>query len=1186
MKKKLIYTSLFFSLFVVFFLGSCSNKKNTTFTRLYHDVNTRYNVHFNANEAYKEALKAKKTNIENQSNFSDFLYLYPLSLDTTNSKYRGQFTKTIDKTTKAIKLHSISRKPQIDRSRIKDEEYTNWLKSKEFNPYLVNSWKLLAEAQLEEENYLQSIATLLYLSKIYENDPSVVAFARLNLVRAYAEMGWIYEADNLLKKIEQQKLITPDNENLYNSLKSNVMLRKEEYQDAIKYLKLSIPTEKDGQEKRRKRYLLAQLYEHLGEKQLALETYNQIKGLTLPLVYDLNVGLKKIELSDLSVEQKIEKLQKFGNKARFKDYAYKIFDIIGDVYLAEKDTTNAIEYFEKSLKTFKTADFEKALVDLKLGEIYYNQEEYVKAQPLYAEVLTIIKKDYKNYREIALRSEVLDELAIYTKTIHEQDSLLHVANLPEPERIAYIEDYIERLKEEERKKKEEEERLRRQMEDEVSRVENAWQNPDLVSSIVDKYKQDQEPKYNFYFYNPNVVSQGKIGFQSVWGKRILEDNWRNMDKSSTFEMEGEESVDEGEALTENTDKPAISNDKYSVDYYLQQLPLTDEAKEKSNAMIDDAMLNLALVYRYLLDNSHLAINTLLDELQRYPDTPHREEIYYQLFMVYLQMDDAERYTYYRNLILSDFPKSKYATPLAETDYAWNFKYMNKMQEEMYQKTYDAYLTGNVNVVRENFQQINTKYPFASLMPKFAFLDALSYAQTRDIINLEKKLNQVVKNYPEEDFIPLAQAILKNIKNGMVILSDGAIIQSIDWENAYRSELDEVLGTDSVDIFSSSPDEPYVLLLNFAENSLDRNDLLYDVADFNFSNFMVKTFDISFLSDSLTSSLIVSKFDNRDDLNSYLQTLKQDTIKNYLSKWNGKVIPVAMTRNVYQSVLPLTDVDNYIFYYNKNLANQFPLIEEFSSLELKDKNKQVLAVDKVDKVVLPNDSLNEAGTKNVYEEPVVIVKDTDKNGQKIEKETPDNEVDLNKVVGKDVMDVLQKVDDIDKKIDDILEDISQNPLEGIKNIFKKNEIEDNLSKEEKAELKKWRKEQAKIEKMKQDSIMAVEQMKQDSIDRAEQMRTDSIKAVEQQKIDAEKAKRQAQIDSIKEAEQKRKEQQQEREERRKQQAKERKQKQKEMEERRKQQMKLQEERRKQQIKEREERRKEQERQRAEQQKNRK
>ncbi len=36
-------------------MSACSNKKNTALTRFYHSVNTRYNIHYNADIAYKEA---------------------------------------------------------------------------------------------------------------------------------------------------------------------------------------------------------------------------------------------------------------------------------------------------------------------------------------------------------------------------------------------------------------------------------------------------------------------------------------------------------------------------------------------------------------------------------------------------------------------------------------------------------------------------------------------------------------------------------------------------------------------------------------------------------------------------------------------------------------------------------------------------------------------------------------------------------------------------------------------------------------------------------------------------------------------------------------------------------------------------------------------------------------------------
>lgn len=107
------------SVLLFFFISSCSNQKNTALTRFYHSTNTRYNIHFNANEAYKETLKNRLQSRED--NLSEMLYVFPDNSDSAAMQLPGgSFTTTIDKTTKAIKLHSIKVKPRRDPKRRND----------------------------------------------------------------------------------------------------------------------------------------------------------------------------------------------------------------------------------------------------------------------------------------------------------------------------------------------------------------------------------------------------------------------------------------------------------------------------------------------------------------------------------------------------------------------------------------------------------------------------------------------------------------------------------------------------------------------------------------------------------------------------------------------------------------------------------------------------------------------------------------------------------------------------------------------------------------------------------------------------------------------------------------------------------------------------------------------------------
>ena len=104
-----------------------------------------------------------------------------------------------------------------------------------------------------------------------------------------------------------------------------------------------------------------------------------------------------------------------------------------------------------------------------------------------------------------------------------------------------------------------------------------------------------------------VVMQGKQDFVSRWGKRKNEDNWRRsnrtviaMDNGEGFDYEADDSLqaaqdslaqveDQREEGTEAND--SVANDPHQREYYLKDIPFTDEAREASDKVIMDALYN-------------------------------------------------------------------------------------------------------------------------------------------------------------------------------------------------------------------------------------------------------------------------------------------------------------------------------------------------------------------------------------------------------------------------------------------------------------------------------------------------------------------------------------------------------------------------------------------------------------------
>ena len=88
-------------------LFSCSVEKNTFVNRNYHNLTAHYNVYFNGNEAMKAGLLKIETQVE--EDYTKILPVYKESLPKTEALVSSDMTTAIEKGTKLIKLHSITK---------------------------------------------------------------------------------------------------------------------------------------------------------------------------------------------------------------------------------------------------------------------------------------------------------------------------------------------------------------------------------------------------------------------------------------------------------------------------------------------------------------------------------------------------------------------------------------------------------------------------------------------------------------------------------------------------------------------------------------------------------------------------------------------------------------------------------------------------------------------------------------------------------------------------------------------------------------------------------------------------------------------------------------------------------------------------------------------------------------------
>ena len=880
-------------IYILFVLGialavqSCSTQKNTWASRSFHQTKTKYNIYYNGAISFREGEEAIRQ--ANEDDFSTILNLYPVSNHAAAEASKSQMDRTIEKCRKCIKLHSIKARPKVDYDKKRrDPEYAAWLEQEEFNNQMGNAWILLAMAEFHKGDFLGSISTFNYIIRHYSNDVDMVARCQLWVARAYAEMGWLYEAEDMLSKVQVDHL-SRKHAPLYASVSADVLLKTKHYKDAIPFVKIALPNEKKRENKPRFQYVLAQLYQMDGEREAARNAYQKVIKMQPSNEMDFNARLRLAQL-EKSPQDGIKLLTKMAKLDKNKDQLDQIYGTIGDVYLAQKDTSKALEYYEKAIESSVQHGMAKAKVLVTAGDIYYQQRNYIKASPCYKEATQILSAESEQYARIQRRSETLDELVVEYSMVQLQDSLQHLATLSEEEQRVVVDSIIARLIRAEEEEKERAAQAAREAENDMG--------PRSVNTA--NMLGGGAGSANWYFYNPQLLRSGKQTFRTQWGNRTLEDNWRRLSKATTGSIfDDDEELSDEELLMDSTatdstaiaDVAPVETDTHKPEYYLQQIPKTEEDIAQSNELLARALYNMVYIYRDKVGDQQLSDETFEDFCRRFPNHELLVDLYYMQYLTALKNNDMLKAEQYRQQIIATFPESNEAYIVSQPDYFQRLQRMAQEQDSLYEHTYQAYTQNNFAAVKTNKLYAEENYPLSPLMPRFLFLNAIAVAKTDGQPAFIVQLQEMVARYPESELAAMAKDMLALMGQGAE--SQQGELASLKERRAQQST--DSVAADSVSVqFSTERNLPAMVLLVMENDEQKTNQLLYEVALFNFSQFMIKDFDLKLLPtfEAKTSALQIAGFEKMDEAEWYINLLQKNaTISQFLRANEVQVIAI-------------------------------------------------------------------------------------------------------------------------------------------------------------------------------------------------------------------------------------------------------------------------------------------------------
>ena len=604
---------------------------------------------------------------------------------------------------------------------------------------------------------------------------------------------------------------------------------------------------------------------------------------------------------------------------------------IGDVYMSRHDTAQAIAAYAQGVEKSVQNGLDLAICQIKLGDIYFTQKDYVRAQPCFSGALSAMPREYRDYERVARLSSVLDELVVHVEAVHLQDSLQALARMPEKERLAVIDKIIAEVKEKEKREAEEADK-ERYLADQQSRGNDFQRQRQNIQT-------PQMPLLNgnnggFYFYNEQTVAQGKTQFQNKWGKRVNQDDWRRRNKamplaSSTDNADGNlpdtpqlDANGNPIASTDSTDalQDSISSDPKSREYYLQQIPLTAEDVEASNVIIADGLYNMGMIYKDKLENMPLSVETFEELERRFPDNKYRMDYYFQSYLMGLRYKDKSLETRSRDRLVKAFPESDYATAVADPNYEYHIRMMDRVQDSIYEQAYNRYLKGDTSFVRRSYREFSRTYPLATLMPKFMFVEALTYVQSGNVASFKSALQTLVEKYPTADVTELASEMLKGVLRGRTLVQGS--LTGMKWDLRFGTdEFGDISASDSARAFVDEPETPHRMVLLYPKGAVEANALLYAVAAYNFAHFEVKSFDLSTDEAGNFGLLIVSGFDNLQQVLEYYGMIYARD--GYARKVDRAVIFFPISDANYETLLHGKSPSDYMAFFAEVYGRQAP-----------------------------------------------------------------------------------------------------------------------------------------------------------------------------------------------------------------------------------------------------------------------
>ena len=738
-------------------LVSCSTKKNKHLNRTFHSITAEYNAIFNGQQALKEG---KEGLIE--SYVDDFWEVLPVErinipgVDELEIGYNENptlFDYAEEKAIVAIQKHGM------------------YIDGRERNPKMAEAYLLLGQARYYDSRFIPAIDAFNFILTRY---PSSRSINKANIWRAktYVRLENEEVAIELLKRTLKNTELSDNTMADASIMIAQAYIQMDSLPEALPYVQQAAKHTRNNEKKGRYRFIEGQLYNRLQKPDSANIAFDKVINLHRRTLRDyyIHAHLEKIKnISYTSQEEKknIEKLLvKLEEDRENRPYLDHVYYNIA-LYHQKEDSLNLAEsYYNKSIAAYKNDDKLQSLNYNTLAEIYFDKALYTEAGAYYDSTLSFMEPNTLVYRRTQKKRDNLEDVIKYEGIAQVTDSIIGLTNMSEAERLVYFTEYTDGLR-------------KKALEDSIAKVQREKLLEKQATGFGSRGKLEQASA--FYFYNPSQLAYGKLEFEQVWGRRVLEDYWRLSNKlgGSGFEEEDLFTAEKG---------AIVDGERFNPETYIKAIPTDKKVIDSIIAQRDYAYYQLGLIYKEKYKENSLATERLEQLLANKPEERLVLPAEYHLYHIYEEEGNVQQMARVKNEILSKHPDSRYAKII--TNPQAFFEEDNNSPEYHYNQTYALFKSEQYDEALVETEKLIDRFTGDEIVPKLELLKAIITGRTGGFVAYEEALSFVALNYPNSPEGKQAEKIRSQDLPRLAFTDFESDAEANQWKLIYRFSREE------------------------------------------------------------------------------------------------------------------------------------------------------------------------------------------------------------------------------------------------------------------------------------------------------------------------------------------------------------------------------------------------------------